>query len=210
VVARLTALVTQERTTLREDLVYVVTVTSAPCPINYRVRADGTIWNKTTQTGDIYTVDGRLIDAIWLDPAAATINVTVQAQLDVGWILRQGNASALGPVTVGPAATFGPAVVPPATAETTEASLSGLALGEIVHYELDGSAAVAADASVLIWIALKGASTGIYYAVCRANPVFGSFVVNTAEVINLVVKNASAATGYQMHGYVEARIGANS
>jgi hypothetical protein len=78
--------------------------------------------------------------------------------------------------------------------------------GQVNYYvvHLAPSQAVAA-APALVYIALKGATSGTYYAVAYAGQTAGSFMVPSSENIVAEVRNANAADAFNTFAYVEGR-----
>lgn len=116
----------------------------------------------------------------------------------------EGNGAG-SPVTLAGAASIGPIDVAGATAETVEAGTT-VAAGQIVYYQLAMNGKAAADTGNLIYVAIKGATSGLYYAVSHGSTTAGTFMVAATEAVNIVVRNQAAATTYTMSGYFEARV----
>jgi hypothetical protein len=118
------------------------------------------------------------------------------------------------PLKTAPAATAvtGGIVAPTAVGEMTVESILGtgtssLALGQTVYFSIACSAVVevAAATESIQYIAIKGATTGLYYALAYAGEaVSGSFPVYNAEKLNIVALNSSTATGCNVTGYWQA------
>ena len=140
--------------------------------------------------------------------------ITSQTQLS-------GSTSPIGAVTVsntplptlptGAAATFTdtkqlvPTSIAASTTETVETSgANTLATGTLVEYNLtcEGSGAIASTSGLFIYVALKGATSGTYYAVATiGTTISGEFHIPASEKINIVVRNSDGTDAHVMSAY---------
>lgn len=143
-------------------------------------------------------VDGTTVESVSLDAADPFVWFIVVAHgtpPPAGFLRRDFQGSS---------GVFGPIIVAINTAETIESTVT-VTKGQIVYYTLSMGGKQAGDVALLVYVALKGATTGTYYAVTMGNSLSGSFMVPASEVVSLVVRNASGANAYAMAGYAEAR-----
>jgi hypothetical protein len=79
---------------------------------------------------------------------------------------------------------------------------TALALGQRVTYNLSGEPGTVTGAGIFIYVAIKGATSGKYYAVCQVgSTVSGYFDVPQAEKLNIVWRNSDATNAHVMSGH---------
>ena len=77
-----------------------------------------------------------------------------------------------------------------------------LALGQRVIYSLSGEPGTVTGAGIFVYIAIKGATSGKYYAVCQVgSTVSGYFEVPQAEKLNVVWRNSDATNAHVMSAH---------
>jgi len=112
----------------------------------------------------------------------------LRVRIDAGWIQ---------PNTLTEKQSFAPVSVAASTAETVQ-NTGGvtLALGQIVFYQISAGpvTTLTTAADTLTYVAIKGATSGNYYAVAFLEQVVsGSFPMPVAEKLNIVVRNQDTA-----------------
>lgn len=116
------------------------------------------------------------------------------------------------PLKIKPLATlveqqsFAPTSVAAATAEgIVNTGAVTLALGQRVAYNLSGEPGTVTGAGLFIYVAVKGATSGNYYAVCQSGAsVSGFFTVSQAEKLNIVRRNSDGTNAHVLSGYWQA------
>jgi hypothetical protein len=144
-----------------------------------------------------------------------TAGFTVQIQDSLGASLTSDGANALKVaistgVTLVEQQSFAPTSVPLSTTEgIVNTGAVTLTLGQKVFYNLSGEPGTVTGAGLFVYVAIKGATSGNYYAVCQnGSTISGVFIVPSAEKLNIVRRNSDATNAHVLSGYWQAMTGA--
>lgn len=154
---------------------------------NYKLRSEADTYGKLLATGDVWNVDGDIVEWIQLDPSAtATVNIT----WDPGWVLRQpGNPS--GPAVTSVAEEDSQQSLAAAGAEIVLVTgATSIPKGTLVRFNLGFQGPIATAADDLCYIDIRGHASGINYAAAPiGTAIAGTFRVNQAEKLDIVARN---------------------
>jgi hypothetical protein len=146
---------------------------------------------------------------------AGTLPVSIAATVTVSQNLLGANdkpdvsVNQTNPLKVKPLATlvedddFPPTSLVAGAAEAIKTTGTvTLAVGQRVFYNLSGEPGTVTGAGLFVYVAIKGATSNKYYAVCQAgSSVSGTFDVPTAEKLNIVARNSDATNAHVFSGH---------
>lgn len=187
----------------RLDLLNVV-VSASPIFLTLTLRKGGTV-QLSVPSGMALSLDGRAFAYVLSNttgPVWAIVPQDAELTFEGGVPL----AATANPTVVSEAAVP-PTSIPASTAETTEATSSPTPnTGQLVRYSLTAEAGL--TFGTLSYIAIKGATSGIYYAVASSGTaISGTFRMGLSENLLLVARNASGANAMMVSGFLQTSTG---
>lgn len=148
--------------------------------------------------------DGSIVQFPLFTRPFGSANVALQQDVSNNLkIAQQGSVSVKPLATLIEDEDLAPTSLAASSVEAIKVTgLTTLALGQRVNYNLSGEPGTVTGAGLFIYVAIKGATSGKYYAVCQSGSTVADwFDVPQAEKLNIVWRNSDATNAHVMSGH---------